>query len=271
MNDAMFSEDSITEVVDVRPDISRRLRMGELDGKTAIVTGAAGDIGLAISTALIEAGAMVIALDRLAVEQGTEQMAAMAGDQLRYRSVDVTDRAAVEAAPALDIVIGNAGVVEPMPFLDVTPESWQRQLDINLTGNFHLSQLSARRFRRDGTPGSITLTGSWVGERPWPEIAPYSATKAAIQMLVRSMALELAGDGIRCNLVAPGIVDAGLARAEARRNPEYARRAAEAAPLGSLQTPEDVAGVVRFLVGPAARSITGGTYLVDGGSTLGNF
>ena len=76
------------------------------------------------------------------------------------------------------------------------------------------------------------------------EIAPYSATKAALQMLARSIALEHAKDGIRCNLVAPGIVNAGLARAEAERNAEYAARAAKAVPLGALQQPEDVAAVV---------------------------
>jgi len=249
--------------------------MGELDQKTALVTGAAGDIGLAISTALVDAGAIVVALDRLPEAQGAEQMRALAGDRLRYASVDVTDRAgvdaAIDAAPGLDIVIGNAGIVEPAPFIDVTPESWQRQLDINLTGNFHLAQAAVRRFRRDGTTGNIVLTGSWVGERPWPEIAPYAATKAALQMLMRSIALEHAADGIRCNVVAPGIVDAGLARAQARRDPVYAERAAKAVPLGSLQTPEEIAAVVRFLVGPAASAVTGATYLADGGSTLGSF
>ena len=249
--------------------------MGELHRRTALVTGAAGDIGRAISRALIDAGATVIALDRLPEAKAAERLQPSTTDRLSYVTADVTDRAAlavaIDSAPALDIVVGNAGIVEPMPFVDVTPESWQRQFDINVTGNFHLSQLAVARFRAETNPGCIIFTGSWVGERPWPEIAPYSATKAALQMLMRSIALEHAADGIRCNVVAPGIVDAGLARAQARRDPVYAERAAKAVPLGSLQTPEEIAAVVRFLAGPAASAITGATYLADGGSSLGNF
>ena len=249
--------------------------MGELTGRTALVTGAAGDIGRAACRAFIEAGAKVIAVGRSGPEQASALLDGLSADQIEFVTADVTDRAAVDAVidgpNRLDIVIGNAGIVEPMPFVDVTVDSWQRQIEVNLTGNFHVTQAAVRRFLRDGAKGSIVLNGSWVGERPWPEVAAYSVSKAALQMLVRSIALEHAKDGIRCNLVAPGIVNAGLARAEAERNPEYAARAAKAVPLGALQEPEDVAAVMLFLSTPAAASVTGSTYLVDGGSSLGSF
>ncbi len=249
--------------------------MAEFDGKTVLVTGAAGDIGRAVCHAFLDAGATVVGVGRSGPERAAALLDGQPPERLTYVTADVTDRAAVDAfidAPeGLDIVIGNAGIVEPTPYIDVSVESWQRQIDINLTGNFHVTQAAVRRFVRDGTAGSIVLSGSWVGERPWPEIAPYSATKAALQMLARSIALEHAKDGIRCNLVAPGIVNAGLARAEAERNAEYAARAAKAVPLGALQQPEDVAAVVIFLSSSAAVHITGSTYLVDGGSSLGNF
>jgi NAD(P)-dependent dehydrogenase (short-subunit alcohol dehydrogenase family) len=249
--------------------------VSDLSRKTVLVTGAAGDIGRAVCRAFIEAGAKVIAVGRSSPERAIALLDGLPADRISYVTADVTDRPAVDAAidgaDGLDFVIGNAGIVEPAPFVDVTVDSWRRQIEVNLTGNFHVTQAAVRRFLRDGTKGSIVLNGSWVGERPWPEIAPYSSSKAALQMLARSIALEHAKDGIRCNLVAPGIVNAGLARAEAERNPEYAARAAKAVPLGALQEPEDVAAVMLFLCTPAAASVTGSTYLVDGGSSLGNF
>jgi NAD(P)-dependent dehydrogenase (short-subunit alcohol dehydrogenase family) len=254
--------------------MAERILMAEFSGKTVLVTGAAGDIGRAVCHAFVDAGATVVAVGRSAPERAAALLDGQPPERLIYVTADVTDRAAVDAfvdgPEGLDIVIGNAGIVEPTPYIDVSVESWQRQLNINLTGNFHVTQAAIRRFVRDGTAGSIVLTGSWVGERPWPEVAAYSASKAGLQMLARSIALEHAKDGIRCNVVAPGIVNAGLARAEVERNPEYAARAAKVVPLGALQEPEDVAAVTFFLCTPAAASVTGSTYLVDGGSSLGS-
>lgn len=250
--------------------------MKDLEGQTTLVTGALGDIGSAVTATMLQAGSRVVGIGRASAESARSKVEQIrsSGD-FEYVSADVTDTAAlsavVAALPRLDIVVGNAGIVEPMPFVEVTAESLERTIATNLTANFILGQLAARRFQRDGTPGRIIYIGSWVGDRPWPEISAYSATKAALQMLARSMALELAASGIRVNVVAPGIVNAGLARAEAERNPEYAARAAKAVPLGYLQRPEEVADLVLFLAGPRAGSVTGATFLLDGGSSLGTF
>jgi NAD(P)-dependent dehydrogenase (short-subunit alcohol dehydrogenase family) len=187
--------------------------------------------------------------------------------------LDVTDQAACEevmnAAAPLDAYVGNAGIVVPQPAIDVDDETFRRQLEVNLVGNLRLARITARSVMARQRPGSIVFTGSWVGDRPWPELLCYSATKAALAMATRTLAQEWAPHGVRVNLVAPGIVNAGLAKVEAERNPEYAARIAQAVPLGRLQSVDDVAQAIDFLLSPRANSITGSTLVVDGGCSLG--
>ena len=188
---------------------------------------------------------------------------------------DVVDREAVDAAlgaiDPLDVAIGNAGIVESAPFLEVTPEQWRAHLDVNLTGCFNVGQAAARLMVERGRPGRILFTGSWVGEVPWPDIAAYCVSKAGVRMLARSMARELAEHGIRVNVVAPGIVWAGMARRQFETDPAYARRASGVVPLGEFGTPEQVAKAAAFLCSPDADYITGATLLVDGGASLFRF
>jgi NAD(P)-dependent dehydrogenase (short-subunit alcohol dehydrogenase family) len=122
-----------------------------------------------------------------------------------------------------------------------------------------------------GRPGRIVFTGSWVQEVPWPEIAAYSASKAGLRMLARSMARELAPHRILVNVIAPGIVNAGLARHQLETEPQYARRVAHVIPLGDLQTAEQVAKATAFLCSAAADYMTGAVLLVDGGCSLFQF
>jgi NAD(P)-dependent dehydrogenase (short-subunit alcohol dehydrogenase family) len=110
-----------------------------------------------------------------------------------------------------------------------------------------------------------------VQDVPWPEIAAYSASKAGLRMLARSMARELAPHGILVNVLAPGIVNAGLARRQLETEPQYARRAAKAIPLGELQTAEQVARAMAFLCSPDADYMTGSVLLADGGCSLFQF
>jgi NAD(P)-dependent dehydrogenase (short-subunit alcohol dehydrogenase family) len=251
-------------------------RRSDLSGLGIAVTGAAGDLGGAMALELASRGAHVVLLDRIPEAEASERIAAVAAaGSCAYVQVDVTDRAAVDAALAavepLDVAIGNAGIVEAAPFLDVSQAQWQAHLDVNVTGCFNVGQAAARLMADRGTRGQIIFTGSWVGEIPWPEISAYSVSKAGVRMLARSMARELAGRGIRVNVVAPGIVMAGMARKQYETDPDYARRASVVIPLGEFGTAEQVAKATAFLCSPDADYMTGSVLLVDGGASLFQF
>ena len=218
----------------------------DLSGLGIAITGGAGDIGTAMAVELAARGATVALVDRVPKEEAAPRIELVAAHgACTYHQADVSDRAALNAALAaidpLDVAIGNAGIVEAAPFLDITAEEWQSQLDVNLTGCFNLGQAAARLMVERARPGLVLFTGSWVGDIPWPDIAAYSVTKAGVRMLARSMARELAPLGVRVNVVAPGIVFAGMARRQYETDPAYARRASVVVPLGELGTPEQVA------------------------------
>ena len=246
-------------------------------GRHVLVTGGVGDIGLATALRLATDGHTVTAVDVVTDDDGASRLDEACTDatvraRLAYRRADVTDRDALDALVGsldrLDVAIANAGVVRSAAFLDVTPEQWDAHLAVNLTGAFHTAQAAARRFVAEGTRGVLLFTGSWVGAVPWPEITAYTVTKAGLVMLARQAARELASHGIRANVVAPGIVDAGMARVQLRTEPQYAARAGRVVPLGTLQTAEQVAAAFSFLCSPDADYVTGATLLVDGGASL---
>jgi NAD(P)-dependent dehydrogenase (short-subunit alcohol dehydrogenase family) len=248
----------------------------DLAGLGVAVTGAAGDLGSAMALELASRGAHVTMLDRVPEAEAAERIATVGVAGLcSYRQVDVTDRAAVDEALAaiepLDVAIGNAGIVDAAPFLEVSQAQWQAHLDVNVTGCFNVGQAAARLMAGRGTRGQIIFTGSWVGEIPWPEISAYSVSKAGVRMLARSMARELAGHGIRVNVVAPGIVMAGMARRQYETDPDYARRASVVIPLGEFGTAEQIAKATAFLCSPDADYMTGSVLLVDGGASLFQF
>jgi NAD(P)-dependent dehydrogenase (short-subunit alcohol dehydrogenase family) len=221
-------------------------------------------------------GAAVTLLDRKAPLEAQEWLDRIGDDTTcQYIQVDVCDRASVDAALAslepLDIVIGNAGIVHSVPFLELSPQQWQEQIDINLTGCFNVGQAAARLMVGHGNGGRIIFTGSWVGEVPWPGNSGYSVSKAGLRMLMRSMARELAPHNILVNLIAPGILSVGLAARVADEDPLFTERARAVIPLGSLQTAEQVARATTFLCSPDSDYMTGAVLLIDGGCSLFKF
>ena len=173
----------------------------------------------------------------------------------------------------LDFAIPNAAVVQNQPFLEITPEAFAQTLNVNLMGCFHVAQLAARVMNSQqpddhGVRGKILFTGSWVQDMPWPEGTSYIVSKAGIKALARNMAQELAARGIRVNVVAPGIVMAGLSKVVYETDPAYGPRATAAIPLGEFGTADQVADAFAFMCGPASNYMTGSVLLVDGGCSL---
>jgi NAD(P)-dependent dehydrogenase (short-subunit alcohol dehydrogenase family) len=251
--------------------------VGDLDGRGVVITGGGGDIGAAMGSELSRQGASVTLIDRKSPEEAepwVERARAGSGN-VSYTEADVRDRDTLEEVLAsldpFDVAIGNAGIVDSAPFLEITEEQWQNHLDVNLTGCFNLGQSTARLMVEREKPGRIIFTSSWVQEVPWPEITAYSVTKAGLRMLARQMARELAPHGILVNVIAPGIVRAGLAKRQMETEPQYARRVKNVIPLGEPQTAEQVAAATAFLCSDAADYMTGSSLLVDGGCSLFQF
>lgn len=248
-----------------------------LSGQAALVTGAAGDLGHAMAIHLAKAGASVLMWDIKAEAEVQDRIDAVSehGHSVTYTQIDVRDRVAVDAAISnleqLDIVCSNAGIVEAQPFLEVSQDNWQNHLDINLTGCFNVCQSAARKMVADKTQGRIILTSSWVGNIPWPEITPYTVSKAGVNMLTKQMARELAIYGIRVNAIAPGIVKAGLAGRQLREEPQYAARVAKVIPLGEPGSPIEIAQAVVYLASPQTAYMTGTILTLDGGCSLFQF
>jgi NAD(P)-dependent dehydrogenase (short-subunit alcohol dehydrogenase family) len=253
------------------------VNMDRMDGAGVAITGGAGDIGAAMGKELSARGASVTLIDRKSAEDAEPwlERAGGADGEVHYIQADVTDRAAVDETLAriepLDVAIGNAGIVDSAPFLEITEKQWHNHLAVNLGGCFNLGQSAARLMVGRERPGRIIFTGSWVQEVPWPEITAYSVSKAGIRMLARQMARELAGHGILVNVIAPGIVRAGLAKRQMETEPQYARRVEHVIPLGEPQTAKQVASATAFLCSEAADYMTGSTLLVDGGCSLFQF
>jgi NAD(P)-dependent dehydrogenase (short-subunit alcohol dehydrogenase family) len=252
-----------------------------LNDKVALITGGAGDLGNEMALHLAQAGATTVIWDLKTPEDVRDRIERVqaAGKPVHYACVDIRDRAAVDAAildivkgfGSLDIVCANAGIVTAQPFLGISQQNWQDHLDINLTGSFNVGQSAARKMVERKTEGRIIFTSSWVGEIPWPEITPYTVSKAGVNMLVKQMARELAVYGIRVNAVAPGIVKAGLAGRQLREEPQYAARVAKVIPLGEPGTPVEIAQAILYLASPHTAYMTGSILLLDGGCSLFQF
>lgn len=246
-----------------------------LEGKTALVTGAASGIGRAIATTFARHGATVLVVDR-DDDAGLAVVDALTagGAQAHFEHADVAAAADVRALmervraqhAALDILVANAGIMICKTLEQTSEEEWDRLHGVNLRGLFLTLKYGAPLLRRPG--GVILTTGSIDGLYGAPANAAYAATKGGIIALSRAAALDYAAEGIRLNCLCPGWIDTPMNDLYFEGKPEEKERAARLHPIGRLGTAQDIADAALFLVGDESSFIVGVPFVVDGGMTV---
>ncbi len=246
------------------------------DGTTAIVTGAASGIGLAIAEALASRGCSVAMLD-LQKELLDEQVQRLRADDLTVSGYvcDVTDRPVVDATVAQVagelgaplILVNNAGRPLFRPFLSITLEEWHQVIDVNLTGTFHLCQSVLPSMIEAGWGRIVNISSSSThGGQPY--LSGYVAAKSAVVGLTKSLALEHGPDGVTVNTIPPGFIDTPMLQADAARGrlgPGGVDDAVARTPVRRIGTPEDIANACVFLCQDESSYITGQIIGVNGG------
>jgi len=251
--------------------------------RSALVTGAAGGIGRAISERLVADGFAVSVADLSTSADQLEALVASLGgpDVALGLLVDVTEAASVEAAVAthvghfggLDVMVANAGIAVTAPLLEITAKQWQRTMDVNVKGVLHCYQSAARQMITQGRGGRLIGAASVAAHRGGKWQSAYSASKFAVRGMSQSVAQELAEHQITVNVYSPGVVhtpmwegiDAEMSRRRGTQLGSEMAGMVAGIPLGRLELPTDVAGVVAFLASPEAAYITGQSIVVDGG------
>jgi glucose 1-dehydrogenase len=248
----------------------------------ALVTGAASGIGRATCLRLARdarsrgevAGVAAVDLVGSPLEAVVEDLESLGADAVAlHADMGTVDDAAGAVAGAasrfggLDAIVSNAGINRPGPLVEYAVEDWDRMFAVNTRATWLLAKAAHPALRQ--SRGAIVATASMSGSNPHANLGPYGPSKAALIMLVRVLAQELGRDGIRVNTVSPGMVRTGMTeRVYADQGIASERDAL--VPLGRVATPEDMADVIAFLLGPDARYITGQDLVVDGGVS-GNF
>ncbi|GIX30608.1 MAG: short chain dehydrogenase [Porticoccaceae bacterium] len=252
---------------------------GLLAGKVAIVTGGGSGVGRAACLLFAAQGARVAAadIDLDAAEQTAQEVARRGGEAIAV-ACDVADAAAVESLVArtveafgrLDVMYNNAGITTRagQPFLEASDDDLYRLTAVNVAGVIHGCQSAIRQFRRQGGGGAIVITGSVAGLIGFGGVV-YGASKGAVTSLVRTLALEVAPEGIRVNAVCPAAMPTRFGGGALLDSPEARAHTARLHPLGRVVEPEECAAAALFLASDLASAITGVNLPVDGGLSAG--
>lgn len=234
--------------------------------KTALVTGAAGGIGLATARRLAEDGFHVVMTDmdeaRLTAAAKTVEGSVQV---LRADLGNADDRAAlIDACGPLFALVNNAGIFSAKPALELTGDDFRKMYEINTVALFELCRAAALKMRETGGGRIVNISSrSFLGG---PNVAHYAASKGAVVALTRCLSLELAGDNILVNSVAPGVIDTDILKGW---DDEERAKLASYQPVGRIGQPSDVANVVSMLASPRTDYITGQVIVVDGGRSVG--
>jgi 3alpha(or 20beta)-hydroxysteroid dehydrogenase len=240
---------------------------GRLDGKFALVTGAARGIGAGIAQRFVEEGARVVAAD-IRKDQG-EEFVRKLGKQASFRQFDVTDAAAWRALaeeltdPPLDVLVNNAGAVVSFASLhEVEPEEWRQIVDLNLNSVFYGMRYLIPVMVASGRGGAVVNMSSIAGSVGIAVAPAYSAAKAGVRILSKGAALAYATQGVRVNTIHPGLIKTPMVEEQ----PQWATDGFLAStPMKQMGTPIDVAGAAVYLASDEARFVTGAEIAVDGG------
>jgi NAD(P)-dependent dehydrogenase (short-subunit alcohol dehydrogenase family) len=248
-----------------------------LDGRVAVVTGAAGGIGRWLAAGLGAAGASVLVTDvdeaglgeaRALLEAAGIEAAELAVDLGEDDAPDRVVEAALERFGGLNVLVNNAAVNRRMPIFDMDPETWDRITRIDLRVPYFLSQRAARTMVEQGQGGSIVNISSLNAAYALEQISVYGPAKAGLSQLTRVMALEWSQHGIRANAIAPGFMDTPLA-APIWANPDISRWIHNRVPLERPGRPDELVGACLLLASDAGSFLTGQTLYVDGGALAG--
>jgi 2-deoxy-D-gluconate 3-dehydrogenase len=252
------------------------MKMFNLAGKVAVVTGGNGGIGLGMAEGMGACGATIV----IAARDVTKANSALgklqaAGVQASFLSADITSKADCEKLVAdtetsfgrLNILVNNAGIMARDQPQDFTEEAWRQVLDTNLTVAFLCCQAAYPAMKRAGG-GKIINLGSMASVFGSPMLAAYASSKGGIVQLTKALATACAKDNIQVNAVLPGFIDTEITRQGRAQIPGLQERIEQRTPAGRWGEPEDLAGIAAFLAAPASDFITGTVTAVDGGYSV---
>jgi glucose 1-dehydrogenase len=251
-----------------------------MGNKVAIVTGSSKGIGKAIALAFAkskEYSAVVINSRKVEEAQEVSKEVKKLGCNSTAIGADVSKESdcirlieeTVKHFGRIDVLVNNAGIQDDLPLTEINLEEWYKIIGVDLTGPFICSREAVKHMKTQHNPegGCIINISSVHQAIPKPHYVPYATSKAGIEMMTKTLALELAKDNIRANIVAPGAIDTDM-NVELRENKAELQSVLKRIPLGRVASADEVANVVEFLASDKASYVTGASYFVDGGMTL---
>ncbi|WP_018618180.1 SDR family NAD(P)-dependent oxidoreductase [Spirosoma luteum] len=245
-----------------------------LAGKLALITGGGSGIGFDIANCMVSAGGRVVITGRR--EEPLREAVSTLGERAQYRVNDVTKRDSLDAlveeiertiAP-VDILVNNAGINMKKPALEVTDEDFDRIVHTNLNSVFSLTRVCAQRMMARKS-GSIIMISSMAAYYGIDRVAAYAASKSGVEGMVKVLASEFSGNGVRVNAIAPGFIETAMSKTAMGGDPDRFARAMRRTPMGKFGQPEDIGWAAVFLASDAAKYVTGVSLPVDGGNSIG--